>query len=367
MEASLRRRALAALRRGRAAGDEARHVAAALGLDPERLRAWQHEHDERVRTGLRPAPLGRKPLSCDPTTATEMRHHLAVFGPGVGTRELHREFPDVSYRDCAHIAWRFRRDLKDQFEECEMTACTWTTPGTVWAADVWQPALPVDGQYPYILDVRDLASGCMLESMPLERCTVELVSGTLERLYSTLGAPLAIKTDNGSEFVGEGSAEMHDDWGVEQLRSPPYLPSYNGACEAGHGSIRYRAEMLARRDGRPGRWSLDHLEGARAWANDLVPPHRGGRPLDLFATRARITAEQRASFRDAVARVWGARWRELFVAAQKQERTITLASAQPTVSRVAISATLRNLGYLTTRSVPIRQEIPYLKTGSISQ
>lgn len=367
MEAALRRRALAALRRGKAAGDDPRQIAAALGLDVERLRAWQCDHDERVRGGRRPAPLGRRPLACDATTAKDMRHHLAIFGPGIGTRELHAEFPDVSYRDCATIAWSFRRDLKLQFDECTMIACTWTTIGTVWAADVWQPAMPVVGRYPYILDVRDLASGCIIESMPLEQCTVEAVSGTLERLYATLGAPLVIKTDNGSEFVGEGSSELHEQWGVEHLRSPPYLPSYNGACEAGHGSIRYRAEMLARRDGSPGHWSLDHLEGARAWANDLVSTQRGSKPSEAFAARPQIPDIQRADFRRAVAREWSGRWRQLLIAAQNQNRTITLASVQPTVSRAAISATLRNLGYLTTRSVPIRQGIPYLKTSSITQ
>src|SRR5271155_2757619 len=68
---------------------------------------------------------------------------------------------------------------------------------------------------------------------------------------------------------------------------------------------------------------------------------------------------------DSIPRLWSSRWRELFVAAQNQKRTVTLASAQPTVSRVAISASLRNLGNLTTRSLPIRQGIPYLKTSPI--
>jgi len=127
---------------------------------------------------------------------------------------------------------------------------------------------------------------------------------------------LAIKTDNGTEFTGEGSGDVHQRWGVEQLLSPPYLPSYNGACEAGHGSIRYRAEMLARRDGQPGRWTLDHLEGARLWANDLVSRHRVVKPCQRFAARARIGDNQRSDFRRAVASAWRRRWNELFVAAQ---------------------------------------------------
>ena len=74
-----------------------------------------------------------------------------------------------------------------------------------------------------------------------------------ERLYAIYGAPLVLKTDNGVEFTGDGAPEAHRRWGVLQLLSPPYLSSYNGACEEGHGSIPYRAELLARRDGRAGR------------------------------------------------------------------------------------------------------------------
>jgi hypothetical protein len=359
MEAALRRRALAALRRGRAAGDDPSRISAALGLGAARLRAWQHEHDERVRQRARPASLGRPPLSCDPTTAKALRHHLAVFGPAVGMRGLKADFPDVSFRECAQIAWRFRRDLRDQFDDCTMMACTWTSVGTVWAADVWNAARPVGGLCPYILDVRDLASGYIIESAPLLRCTSELVSATLERLYDTIGAPLVIKFDNGSEFIDGGSTALHERWGVETLRSPPDLPSYNGSCEAGHGSIRFHTELLARRDGSPGQWTFDHLEGGRTWSNEVTTPGRPGTATDRFAANRPIGLAERAAFRSAVAQARRSRWIQLSVAAQVQDRTIALMSAPTTVNRAAISATLRNMGYLITRNVPIRQRIPF--------
>lgn len=367
MEAALRRRALAALCRGRSAGDTAPHIAAAMGLDPARLRAWQREHDARLHQRLPPSSLGRRTLLCTPTMEAQLRHHLALFGPGIGARTLRAEFPDVAYRDCAQIAYRFRRDLRHQINDGTMVACTWTVPGTVWAADVWQPATPIDGRYGYILDVRDLASGCIIESMPLEADTAEQVGSTLARLYDTLGPPLVIKTDNGSSFTGEGSGDLHRRWGVEQLLSPPYIPQYNGACEAGHGSIRYRAEMLARRDGRPGRWTLDHLEGARTWANDLPRMPQGCTPQQLFAQRASITDAQRTQFRYAVATAYHHRWGECLTAAHRQQRPMHLLAPAATLARAAISAALRGIGYLITRNVPIRQPIPYEKTSVISQ
>lgn len=299
--------------------------------------------------------------------AAQLRHQLALFGPGIGARTLRADFPDVAYRDCAQIAADFRRDLRHRFDDCSMSVCTWTTPGTVWATDVWQPAIPIDGRYGYLLDVRDLASGYIIESMPLEAATADLVGSTLERLYDTLGAPLVIKTDNGSEFIGDGSGDRHHPWGVEQLLSPPYTPQYNGACEAGHGSIRYRAELLARRDGRPGRWTLDHLEGARTWANDLPRSANGLTPQQIFASRAPISAAQRAQFRTAVTAARQRRWSDLVDTAQRQQRTIHCHAIVPSLGRTAISASLRNLGYLSTRNVPIRQPIPYEKTSVISQ
>jgi hypothetical protein len=49
-----------------------------------------------------------------------------------------------------------------------------------------------------------------------------------------------------------------------------------------------------RRDGRPSDWSLNHLAGARDWANDLVERRR------RFAGRPAIAPEQRLAFRLAV-------------------------------------------------------------------
>jgi hypothetical protein len=152
------------MQRGQRAGDARSHIAAALGLDEARLRDWQRTHDQRVASGRRPAALGRRPYLLYARTAKAMRHHLAVFGPAIGARELKAEFPDASYWECETIAWRFRQHLRRLVHSCTMLACTWTTPGTGWAADVWQPHQPIEGVYRYVLDVRDLGSGCIIES-----------------------------------------------------------------------------------------------------------------------------------------------------------------------------------------------------------
>lgn len=370
LDASLRRRGLAMLAVGCRQGLPRRAVARAIGIPPDMLTRWQREHDARcaaVRpTGGPAAPpsLGRPPLPEPPALVLAMRQLCHLFGPGMGARDLHRDFPDASWRTCLDITRQCRRDLREQLRSSLAIACQWTTPGTVWAADVWKTDAPIDGRYRYILDVRDLASGFLLTSEPLEHADADTIGAVLDRLYRQCGPPLVCKTDNGSEFTGVGSWEVHHRHGVEQLLSPVELPSYNGACEAGHGSIRYRAELLARRDGRPGDWSLNHLAGARDWANDLVDAKRPVPPSQRFEHRAVITPEQRLAFRQAVLASKRRRCDALRSQAVAGKRPITI--AEPSITRPAIAHALRELGYLTHRSVPIRQHIPWLKTGDVS-
>jgi hypothetical protein len=125
-------------------------------------------------------------------------------------------------------------------------------------------------------------------------------------------------------------------------------PSYNGACEAGHGSIRYRAELLARRDGRPGDWSLNHLAGARDWANDLVERRRPIPPSQRFAGRPAIAPGQRLAFRRAVLANKERRCTELRRQAASGRCTRSICS--PSITRPAIAAALRDLGYRTDSS-----------------
>jgi hypothetical protein len=87
---------------------------------------------------------------------------------------------------------------------------------------------------------------------------------------------------------------------------------------------------------------------------------------ECFASRPLIDDVQRHQFRTVVAREWYERWQDLSIAAHQQARRIAMMSVQATVSRAAISAALRDLGYLSTRSVPLRQQIPYQDASDIS-
>ena len=369
LEARLRRRASAIMRLGRRRGWRPGVIARSIGIDSDVLSGWERDHVDRLGRGpddppQSPRPLGRAPFPEPPELVRAMRHLCHLFGPALGARSLHQDCPDASWRTCLDITRQCRLELREQLRDSRAHALTWTAAGTVWAADVWQPDCPIDGQFRYVLDVRDLATGFMVVSEPLERADADSIAAVFDRLYRQFGAPLVCKTDNGSEFTGAGAWEVHHRYGVEQLLSPVELPSYNGACEAGHGSIRYRAELLARRDGRPGDWSLNHLAGARDWANDLVESRRPIPASTRFAARQTISDQQRMDFRRAVLANKQRRCDDLRQRAAHGRRTITI--AQPSITRPAIADALRDLGYLTHRSVPIRQPIPWLKTGDIS-
>jgi len=62
------------------------------------------------------------------------------------------------------------------------------------------------------------------------------------------------------------------------LFSPPYYPQYNGACEAGFGTLKTYAHHEAAKHGRPHQWSCDDVEAARMRANELSRPHGYLRP-----------------------------------------------------------------------------------------
>jgi hypothetical protein len=53
-------------------------------------------------------------------------------------------------------------------------------------------------------------------------------------LMVELGSPVVLKGDNGAAFISDSFKRSMKHWGVTLLFSPPYCPSYNGACERGH-------------------------------------------------------------------------------------------------------------------------------------
>ena len=140
-------------------------------------------------------------------------------------------------------------------------------------------------------------------ALPAETATAETTIAALTSLFREHGAPLAMKSDNGGAFTAEDVERFLAAWGVEHLLSPPRLPSYNGACEAGIGSLKVRAHHESARHDRAGEWTCDDVEGARLMANETARPGGFHRPTpnERWRIRLLLSSEERERSQAAVA------------------------------------------------------------------
>jgi transposase InsO family protein len=275
-----------------------------LGLCDETTREWRR----RCETGqLVPSLLGRPAYDCDGWTVREIRRFAWNIGPDVSVAFI-CEMIDWAPRSVVEeVLARWRAEIRHD-RHVEIQTLTWEKPGRVWAMDWTEPDTTIDGLYKEVLVVRDLASGKILFTLPAETRDAELVRDVLKHLFLSHGAPLVLKSDNGKELIAEVVKDLLDEYGVEPLLSPEYYPQYNGAIEAGNGSLKTHAYYAAARHGRLGHWTADDIEEGRLKANETSRPWgwRGPSPDRRWAERSAIDYDEWDLFRSTVAeeRTW---------------------------------------------------------------
>jgi putative transposase len=271
-----------------------------LDLSPRTLRQWRHD---LVLPQLRVCPLGRPVRHSPPEQRNEVIHLIDEASPAIGVPALREAFPQMLRAELEDLLKRYRRVWRKQNYQ-PLRVLHWQLPGRVWAIDFTGPCPPIDGRYPYLLGVRDLASGLQLLGLPVEQATAETAATALASLFMIHGAPLVLKSDNGSPFTAGLVGQLAHDFGVELLFSPPGMPRYNGAIEAGIGSLKTRSEQQAARHGRPGHWTWDDVEAARLEANATARPHGTSGPTPGLAWdhHSTIMPEERTLFRAEVER-----------------------------------------------------------------
>jgi len=272
-----------------------------LGMHPATLRRWRRDW----RSDRLPArPRGRPAERASARDRAEVIGILDQMGVLVGVPRLQALFPGIAKREIEDLLARYRR-LCWRRSGTLVQVLTWTKPGTVWAMDFTEPPTPVDGIYPYILAVRDLASGCQLAALPCDSESAFVAVAVLSSLFAEHGRPLVIKSDNGSAFISAEVAGLLESCGVVLLLSPPHTPRYNGSCEAGIGSVKTRAHHIAAAHGRPGEWTCDDVEAARMQVNETGRPHGhlGPTPSTLWEAREAVTEAERHAFSEAVRRM----------------------------------------------------------------
>lgn len=321
------------------------------------LKRWARDRFELVERG-RPASRGDR----------ELRNSLialfGLMGPHVGLPTIRNLMPDVPRNELAELMRRYRHAYRRKNSRV-IHALRWQQPGAVWAMDHSQPPTRIDGIYPRLFVVRDLASGQQLMALPCEHEDQQTVLDALKALIKWHGRPLVIKSDNGGALRGEHVMQWLECQKVRQLFSPRGTPRYNGACEAGIGSLKTRAHFESARYDRPGEWTCDDIEAARCQANDTARPGGWKQPTPSEMWRRRggeLSNVEREKFNQLY---------ERYEAEVRKEQgwmpTMSLSYLdQSAIDRVAISRALMDCGYLTVRRRRITPPIKSLKATKIS-
>jgi putative transposase len=314
-------------------------TAARLDLVPRTLRQWQHDCHSAHQTRTLGRPTARAPR-LDRQAVLEI---LEELGPGVGVPTLHACCPTLARAELADFLQRYRRVWKRLHQEA-WHVLHWPEPGRIWAIDYAEPPLPIDSVYRALLAVRDLASGRQLLWLPVTNPVAEEVVRALTSLFTVLGAPLILKSDNGSPFSAGTTQALLATFGVIPLFSPPRTPRYNGAIEAGIGSMKTRTETQAVRHGRPGWWTGDDIEAARAEANATARPQgpSGPTPDESWNARRPVPTTERGRFQATVERL---RTEERRDNPMSQEGTLS-PRQEAFAERQAIRRALEEHGYL---------------------
>jgi len=130
-----------------------------------------------------------------------------LTGPSVGLPSLQAIFSTMPRSELKDILRRFRRVWQYQNQRL-VHRLRWHHPGTVWAMDHVQSDQPIDGLYPYVLSVRDLASHYQLAWQPVPDCGAETTIAVLASLFLDHGPHLVLKSDNGSGFIAEDTGDL---------------------------------------------------------------------------------------------------------------------------------------------------------------
>jgi hypothetical protein len=272
-------------------------MAERLCLSRRTLCRWRH----RSRTPGSPPPRGRPRKQSPYADRLSILQWLDREGPHLGLPSLRAAFPAMPRCELRELQLAYRRDFQATYRR-STEELTWHQPGRVWAMDHAEPPHPIDGVYPAILSVRDLASGMQLAWREVPDETADTTITVLASLLKEHGRPLVIKTDNGPAFKSGQMAALLAASHIVWLPSPPLAPWYNGGCEAANGSMKVRTRHFAAAHGSPDRWTSDDMQKAMHQANQLARPegHLGPTPTQRWQQRLPITEDQRGQLLAAV-------------------------------------------------------------------
>ena len=96
----------------------------------------------------------------------------------------------------------------------------------------------------YILTVVDHATR-WAEAVPLKNIDTSTVAEALLSIFSRVGLPKQVLSDNGSQFTGHMMKEVYRILGIQGLYTSVYHPQANGACERFNGTLKKMLRRMA--------------------------------------------------------------------------------------------------------------------------
>ncbi len=324
-------------RKAKRHGFSQRAAARYLGIAPSTLNDW----DQQWKThtfGLR--PLGRPACHEPRIVRVQVKEMLEESSGIVSVAQLKREFPDVPIVRLKRLRRAYRRHRRSS-----SIRLTWTTVGSVWAADYTELKRAANAKRRWGLVVRDLASGIVLGAQHTRHATAECTCQLLRDLFIEYGAPLVLKTDNGSHFTAGIVGELLAEDDVQQLLSPTYFPQYNGAIESGMNVLKPRLYTVA---DDPHNTTQADLDRARFFSNEWPCERRRTSANERWEAGHRpVLPDDRTAFRAAVA---AERTRYLAELDETSRDLLeTNQKARATVARRALERALAERGYLKVR------------------
>ncbi len=105
------------------------------------------------------------------------------------------------------------------------------------AVDVVGPLPKSKHNFRYILTAMDLATGFPF-AYPMRGFAAEETALNLLSIFSFIGSPLSILSDQGSNFLSLVLSFVYDKFGVLRIKTSPYHPESNGTLERFHSTLK---------------------------------------------------------------------------------------------------------------------------------
>jgi Integrase core domain len=339
-ERAMRKRSVGFCRYARRRGWSTEETAEVLGLAPRTL--WRWDQGWQVdRLAVR--PRGRPPQIASAERQAEITGFLEVHGPSISLASLEAEYPDVARAELGALRAEYRTEWCQDHPQ-EQGRLEWLCPGSVWAMDFTHPPHLIDGVFPAILNVLDLASRQQLLWLAVAHEDAATVTEALADLFAEHGPPLVMKCDNGPAFRAHLMKRFLLSQEMFTLYSPPYCAHYNGGCERANRTLKELTGHIADQAGRRGFWQSDDLLVARLRANRLTRPWgaNGPTPQESWEARGTPSLDKRENM-----------WQHLRseIATAKDQRvidpTVVLSHyIQTEIERIAAQPVLEQLGLL---------------------